>query len=146
LHLARAPGSFIVPPNDEGGDLINGATHSGTIHVGDLDMWSFAASANDGIVVKVGEVTADGNFEPHIRLYAPNGALLGSTTGDIAAEIAVPAPGDGIYRVVVCDTNLGHAGDSLGNTGPYRLHLARSPGAFVVGDEGGVRAPAGTYT
>src|SRR5207253_2066722 len=80
-----------------------------------------------------------GNFEPQIRLYDPAGAQVGSSVGDLAAEIAVTAPSSGTYTVVVSDGNLAHSGDSLGNTGTYRLHLARSPGAFVVsgGDEGG---------
>src|SRR5438128_2599479 len=146
LHLAKSPGAFVVSGGDEGGDLINGATQDGSIHTGDLDMWSFTASAGDSIVVRVGEVTDGGNFEPQIRLYDPAGAQVGSSAGDLAAESAVTAPSSGTYTAVVSDGNLAHSGDSLGNTGTYRLHLAKVPGPFVVGDEGGVRVPAGTYS
>src|SRR6185295_8992188 len=66
LHLARSGSSFIVPAGDEGGDLVNGAITPGTIHVGDLDLWSFTATAGEGIVVRAGEVTDNGNFEPQV--------------------------------------------------------------------------------
>src|SRR5262249_28027951 len=111
----------------------------GTIHVGDLDLWSFTAAAGDGIIVRAGEVTDDGNFEPNVRLYGPTGALLGSNSGDLAAEVSVTAAASGTFTIVVSDAIRAHSGDSLGNTGTYRLHLARSPGSFTVpaGDEGG---------
>src|SRR2546430_12660239 len=40
LTLAKGPGTFATSPGDEGGDLTNGATHAGTIYLGDLDQWS----------------------------------------------------------------------------------------------------------
>src|SRR5947207_3366029 len=108
-------------------------------------MWIFTASAGERIVVRVGEVTGGGNFEPQIRLYHAAGAQVGSSAGDLAAEIAVTAAGNGTHTVVVSDVKLSHSRVSLGNTGTYRLHLAKVPGPFVVGDEGGVLVPAGTY-
>src|SRR5207247_2359270 len=112
---------------------------------GDLDMWSFTAAAGDAIIVRVGEVTDAGNFEPSVRLYSPSGGLLGSSAGDLAAEVTATAPANGTYTVVVDDWTLAHSAASVGNTGTYRLHLARAPGSFVVGDEGGVRIPPGSY-
>src|SRR5262249_19314220 len=145
LHLAKAPGPFVTSPGDEGGDLVNGATQPGTIHAGDVDVWTFSAGAGDAIVVRVGEVADNGNFEPWIRLFGPTGTLLGTSAGDIAAEITVAAADSGTFTVVVGHGNLAHSGDSLGNTGTYRLHLAVAPRSFVVADEGGVRVPAGAY-
>ena len=36
--LARLPGSFSVPPLDEGGALTNGDVHPGTIDLADVDI------------------------------------------------------------------------------------------------------------
>jgi len=145
LHLAQSPGALTTSANDEGGELVNGATQPGTIHAGDLDLWSFTANTGDALVVRVGEVTDAGNFEPWVRVYGPTGTLLGSNAGDVAAEVATTALDSGTFTVVVADANLSHSGDSIGNTGTYRLHLVKSPGSFVVADEGGVRVPAGAY-
>src|SRR5207249_2177854 len=102
--------------------------------------WSFDANAGDGIVVRIGEVVDDtGQFDPWIRLYGPTGVLLGSQQGYAATEIAVTATNTGTFTVVVADGNLSYP-YLLSDTGTYRIHLAKSPGAFVVdaGDEGGV--------
>src|SRR5262249_40007672 len=112
-------------------------TTPGSIDVGDLDMWSFTADSGDGIVVRVGEVSDNGNFEPWVRLYGPTGVLLGNSAGDLAAEVAVTAAASGTYIVVVGDGNLAHSGDSLGNTGSYRLHLATSAGTVTAARGGG---------
>src|SRR5947199_5136993 len=56
IHLAKSPGAFGMSAGDECGVLANGATQAGAIHSGDLDMWSFAASAGDSIVARIGEV------------------------------------------------------------------------------------------
>src|SRR5262249_11554231 len=95
LHLAKSPGAFTS--GDECGTLATGLTSPGPIDVGDLDMWSFTADSGDGIVVRAGEVTDNGNFEPWIRLYGPTGALLGTSAGDLAAEVAVTAAASGTY-------------------------------------------------
>jgi hypothetical protein len=74
LTLARAPGSFVVSPGDEGGAMTNGAIHSGTIALGELDMWSVTAAAGDSIVLRVGT----SGFTPDLFLYGPDGALIDS--------------------------------------------------------------------
>src|SRR5437764_316145 len=40
LTLAKGPGTFETSAGDEGGPMTNGATHAGTIYLGDLDQWS----------------------------------------------------------------------------------------------------------
>jgi hypothetical protein len=132
LHLAQVPGSFVVSPGDEGGALTNGANNAATISLGDLDVWSFAASTGDNISLRMGATT----FPPRIRLYAPNGALAGeaispsSFTRDVF--LTASATNAGTFTVVVDSTVIGTSGD-------YNLHLAQIPGSFVVspGDEGG---------
>src|SRR5206468_2840921 len=83
LNLAKAPGTITLAPGDEGGPLTNGVKHTGVIEVGDLDMWSFNATAGDSIVLRSG---AD-SFTPFIRLYGPDGAPLATSTA---------APGSGV--------------------------------------------------
>src|SRR5205814_1708826 len=56
LTLAKGPGVFATSAGDEGGDLTNGATHAGTIYLGDLDHWSFTATQGDYIALSMGEV------------------------------------------------------------------------------------------
>ena len=139
IHLAQAPGSFVVPPGDEGGTLTNGADADGTIDVGDLDMWSFHANAGDNIVLRIGEMSDDnGRFDPWIRLFGPDGTLVGSAYSYSAAEIAVTATNTGDYTVVVGDAGLSNP-YYISDTGTYRLRLALMPETFVVppGDDGG---------
>ncbi|MCC7180517.1 MAG: cadherin-like domain-containing protein, partial [Acidobacteria bacterium] len=137
LTLAKTPGTFVVPDGDEGGAMVNGANHSGHIHLGDLDQWSFTAAQGDAITVSIGEVfptELDPGFNPWIRLRSPTGADLGSASGALTAQISVVAPLSGTYTVLVGTGDVG-----LDSTGDYRLTLAKTPGPFVVpdGDQGG---------
>src|SRR5438067_1815753 len=79
--LAKSPGAFVVPAGDDGGPMTNGANYSGTIHLGDLDQWSFQANAGDAISVAIGELTDNNNFTPWIRLRSQDGTELGSSLG-----------------------------------------------------------------
>ena len=125
LHLAQIPGTFVVSPGDEGGPLQNGANNPGTISLGDLDMWSFSANAGDGLMLRMGAT----DLNPWIRLYGPNGALVGEAislrldTRDVFLTHSVT--NSGVYSVVVSSTTGGFSG-------PYNLHLAQAPGAIVV--------------
>ena len=72
LSETHTPGPVTISAGDEGGPLTNGATATGTISTGDLDTWTFTATANDHIGVEIGEVTdTNANFTPWIRLWAP---------------------------------------------------------------------------
>ena len=132
LHLALAPESFIVSPNDEGGALTNGVASPGAILLGDLDMWSFAAQAGNAITLRVGAT----NFTPWIRLYGPTGAFIDATTsGNTFARdgfLTLTATNAGNYTAVVSATYSGQSGD-------YALKLALAPQPFIVGpgDQGG---------
>lgn len=145
LRLAKLPGAFVVPVGDDGGTLINGGNTTGTIDTGDLDLWSFSANTGDSLLLRVGQVTDDnGDFDPGIRLYGPTGLLLDTRSGVAATEIAVTATNSGTFTVVVGDDDISSP-YYLSDTGTYRLYFAKVPGAFVVGDEGAVMAPAGIY-
>ena len=59
----------------------NGGIHTGEILRGDLDVWTFTATAGERIAVHIGQITETDDFRPWIRLWAPNGATLGSQSG-----------------------------------------------------------------
>src|SRR5207344_2420146 len=56
LTLAKAPGGLTISPGDQGGALTNGANHNGEITLGDIDAWTFSATAGDSITISLGEV------------------------------------------------------------------------------------------
>mgnify|MGYP001002979123 CR=1 FL=1 len=132
LHWVKAPGAITITPGDEGGGLVNGAVHAAALTLGDLDAWTFAAGAGDGLMIRMGAT----GLTPWLRLYGPSGALVAEeTSGNNLVrdgEITRQAPATGTYTLVV-------SARYSGQTGPYELHLAKTPGDFVVsdGDEGG---------
>jgi len=132
LSLAKAPGEIFVAPLDEGGPLTNGWKHTGALQAGDLDVWSFDANAGDSIVLRMGAT----NFNPWIRLFGPNGALVGSAAsangGFVDPDLSVKATNTGMFTVVA-------ARETIASSGTYTLTLAHSPGAIFVApmDEGG---------
>ncbi|HEV2749346.1 MAG TPA: hypothetical protein VGV12_02355, partial [Gemmatimonadales bacterium] len=135
LTLAKGPGAFVVSPGDEGGPIDDGASNTGTIYLGDLDMWSFTATQGDYIAVSMGTVgSASAHFAPWIRLVSPTGVLVGNNATLGAAQVAVSAPTSGTYTVIV-----GTFDGFYDGTGSYQLTLAKGPGTVVIspGDEGG---------
>jgi hypothetical protein len=135
LSLAKTPGPITVSPGDQGGPIANGAMHTGEIVQGDLDVWTFTATVGERISVHVGEITEIDDFRPWIRVWAPNGATLGSAFGLGAAQLGdVVAPATGTYLVLV-----GSADSGVNGSGTYRLTLGRSGGSVTVssGDQGG---------
>ncbi len=78
--------------------------------------------------VHIGEITDTDDFRPWIRLWAPNGAILGSQSGMDAAVIDdVVAPVTGTYLVLVGSFDSGFDG-----TGTYRLTMTKTPGPITV--------------
>src|SRR4051812_23728288 len=133
--MAHTPGPITGSAGDEGGPLTNGALHAGEIVQGDLDVWTFTATAGDRIAVHVGEVTqTDADFQPSIRLWSPTGASLGNTWGPDAAQLEAVAPVAGTDLVLDSSADSG-----LVVAGTYRLTMAHTPGPITVsaGDGGG---------
>jgi hypothetical protein len=131
LHLAQVPEAFIVPAGDEGGSLTNGANATGTITLGDLDMYSLTANKGDNINLRVGTTSFDG----WLQLFGPDGRLLVSGTSDGTTDADIDnytATNSGTFTVLVSSWYSG-------GTGTYALHLAQFPEPFVVpsGDQGG---------
>src|SRR4029077_17302601 len=121
LYFAQSPGTFIVPPGDEGGPLTNGGNYDGTIQLGDLDQWSFTANAGEQVVLRIGALTATNNFNPWLRVYGPNGVLVADSGindgGTTAEEVTLTATNAGAFTVLVSDSYFG----TFGGTGAYRL-------------------------
>jgi trimeric autotransporter adhesin len=143
LTLAKTGSPIVVSPGDEGGPMTNGVAHAGNMPIGDLDLWNFTANAGDNLVLRVGQITETNNFAPWVRLYGPNGALLGSDWGAAVGEIALRATNSGTFLVVIA--NYPYYSDAA--SGTYILTLARTGILLVIspGDEGGALSGAGVY-
>jgi predicted secreted protein len=143
LTLGRTGSPIVTSAGDEGGLMTNGLMYTGTIDVGDLDVWSFSAASGDSIVVRMGEAVAGSTLTPELRLYGPDGALISSygASGQ-AAEVTVRATNSGTFTVIASDFSGGFSG-----SGTYRLTLAKAPGVFQVspGDDGGPLNGGGIY-
>ena len=91
---------------------------------GPLDL---TANKDDSIVLNIGEPLVgevDPGFNPWIRLYGPDGALLGTQSGQRVAQITETAPLSGTYTVLVT-SSFANAADGL-----YLLTLVKAPGLF----------------
>ena len=143
LTLAKTGGPIVITDGDEGGLLTNGTTHAGTIVTGDLDVWSVAASAGEYLIVRMGDVGGTNSLTPYLRLLGPDGVLLDSSYGAVAAEVKARATLSGAFTVVVGDASSG-----LSGIGPYQLTLAKTGGQIVVtdGDEGGPMTNGTTHS
>lgn len=139
LHFLNTHGPFIVPAGDEGGALASGGNYAGTNSTGDLDAYSFSASAGERFILRVGSIV----FYPSLSVYSPSGGLVAGDNngsyGDIGLEITATNPGT--YTVVVQNRNLNAA------VGGYTLYFANTQGAYLVppGDEGGAITNGGSY-
>jgi hypothetical protein len=147
LTVAKTPGPYSVSAGDEGGPITNGATHAGTVSVGDLDPWTFQATANDGITISIGEVVGSGaesRFQPWLRLRGPDGALLGDEWDFNAAQLDLRAPLTGTYTLVVTNRQYDYV---QAVPASYLLTVAKTPGPYSVsaGDEGGPMTNGATH-
>ena len=135
MTLTKTSGPISVSPGDQGGPLTNGAIHEGQILQGDVDIWTFSATAGDRISLHLGEITDTDDFRPWLRLWAPNGASLEDIAGVSATVIDdAIAPVTGTYLVQVASFDSGVDGE-----GTYRMTLTKTPGPIAVspGDQGG---------
>ena len=95
LQLAKVPGGFTVPAGDEGGALADGVNTDGSIPVGDLDLWTFAAAPGDHITLQITELSGGAAFTPMIELFDPNGERKEFAQGALGAtnETAIEVGG-----------------------------------------------------
>ena len=120
LYFAHLPGAFGVGPGDEGGSMVAGADSLGTIQLGDLDLWRFTACKGEAINLQVNQLSTTNNFNSWLRLYGPNGVLIGDSGisgSGVVAQVALAATNGGTFTVIVSDSNFG----GFDGTGTYRL-------------------------
>jgi hypothetical protein len=112
ITLARSGTAATVSPGDEGGPLSHGGVHTGTVLVGDLDVWTVSALAGESIVVRMGETVIGSSLTPFLRIFDPAGTVMEDKDTE-EAEVAVTAGIAGTYLVVASDDvrNLTGSGD-----------------------------------
>ncbi len=127
LTMTHTPGPITVSPGDEGGPLTSGVTHTGAITRGDVDVWTFTATAGEPIALQLRETSETDDFRPWMRLWSPTGASLGDTSGLTGADINVAAaPVAGTYLVLVATFDSGFDG-----AGSYSLSLNGASGVVT---------------
>ena len=125
LKLAQEPGQVFVAPGDNGGIMRNGFTYLGTNIVGGLEVWDFYGTPGDSNLWRISSV----NFTPYLRLYGPNGALVG--------EAFTPNPGVRTNFLAYIVTNAGNytlvsSAYYLNQSGTYSLKQSRVPPDLIV--------------
>jgi len=123
LHFMRMPhaGPDVDPFDGDGATLVSNTTTAASMDaLGDLDLYSFQATAGERIILSLGEVTPA--YEPYMELYGPGGALLDTKFGNFSALIEVVAPSTGTYNVLIAEYGDDEPGD-------YHLNYAKVPHA-----------------
>ena len=111
-------------------DLINGGHVSeGIDYAGDVDEYTFTASADDHIEIRMADTSDSENLYPHIELYGPSGGnCLIHNYNPHVAVIAYTITEGGTYTVLLKDTSSNHAA-----IGTYDLYYVKTPGANELG-------------
>jgi len=117
--MVKAPGE----QRDSDGRVIqSGETVNGTLPLGDLDVFTFGASAGDTITLAVGEtVGSDSWFGPKLTLYGPDGAPLGSSWGSSGASVTRRTMLSGNHYAVIEDSQAEYSGN-------YLFTMVKAPG------------------
>lgn len=125
------------------GVLTNGFTQTGTLAIGEQEVWNFTANSGDGILLKLGEAVVGSSLYPRLRLYGPDEVLLGESVGATATEVATRATNSGTFTVVIANAES----FAPGGNGAYRLTLAKTGTAVFVApyDEGGPMTNGAIY-
>ena len=135
LKLGMTAGPVVILPTDEGGELTNGLMNTGTIDIGDMDVWTFHADAGQNIIVRMGELVPNSTLTPYLRLFDPSGALLDSYgSSPTASEVSTRATNSGTFTVIAADVSSFYTG-----SGTYRLKLAKTSSPLLIdaNDNGG---------
>ena len=110
VHFVKVPGVTADATLEAGG------LRYGTLTRGDLDSYTVFAQAGDAIELRVTDTAVSSSLFPAARLYAPDGALLASVSGEITANLSCGVGGactvaqDGAYTLVVSDGRLAFPG------------------------------------
>lgn len=121
IHFVRAPGA------NAGGALPIGGSVAGTIALGDLDSFTFDIQAGESYLIRVSDTRSTALY-PRLTVYDPRGSFVAQNGGLDVAALGAVATQSGTYTVVVADGNSHPA-----QTGDYRVHFVRAPGASAGG-------------
>ncbi len=111
----------VCPPSIGFGETIQ----CSILSTGEMDTYTFAASAGDKVLVRMSR--SSGDIVPEIRVYSPDGTKLCEAYNSFPAEIAsCTLPSPGTYSILADDLLGTHASD-------YFLYLQRlnNPGNAV---------------
>src|SRR5262249_2188332 len=115
LNMARSPAAIFTSPGDEGGVMTNGWKYTGSLSLGDLDVWSFPANSGDNLILRM----AATNYNPSLRLYGPSGTLLGSAgsgvSGNHDVTVSLQSSNSGSFTVVASSFGADGVGNYLIN-------------------------------
>jgi len=95
--------------------VTDGGNYTGSLVRGDLDQWSFQATAGDAVSLTLSEAGANTTFVLRLRVHGPDGSSLGDTFGDTFAQLTFKAPLTGGYTILVSRW------DSADGIGQYTL-------------------------
>jgi lysophospholipase L1-like esterase len=116
-HVGSYDLHFVQKGANEHGVLVNGATASHVIDLGDLDSFSFAGLAGEKINLVVSD-TSNTALTPAVAIRSANGIHLAGTASATIANINFTLPSTGTYSVIVHDSDFNGPGDQ---TGAYSL-------------------------
>ncbi|MEM1222212.1 MAG: putative Ig domain-containing protein [Verrucomicrobiota bacterium] len=101
IHLANVDQPFAIPLDDQGGALSNGPASEGVLSRGDIDLWTFSASAGDNISLRTASMNGT-SYDLQMRVFAPSGALVSEETSarwDVHAGFVAAETGDYVVRL-----------------------------------------------
>ena len=135
---------IVLGTDDSGGSMTNGYMYTGASAVGDMGVWSIAATNGQSLVVRMGKLAATDKLTPYLRLYDPSGVLLSQFgISPSASEVSTRATNSGNFLVIATDNSSYYTG-----SGTYRLKLgqAGAPIVLATGDGGGQLTNGSMYT
>jgi hypothetical protein len=122
VELAVAPATQKTDSNGDGGPIVNTQTKAGNINrFGDIDVFTFTATAGDQFDVTFGDASAASGLHPYLQIFNPAGARIindgtPATNTSVSGIYHIPTGGTGTYTIV--------AQDYFGNsTGAYNMQL-----------------------
>ena len=107
ITAAVAPAA--VAPDLDNGPLASGQSRAGALPLGDVDVFTVAATAGTPFTLNVAE-TPGGSISPSLLVYGPTGVFAGFDDGSSAATVTVNPAVTGTYAAFVYDANADDAG------------------------------------
>lgn len=136
FYFARIPGA------NELGNLSASDFRTESIDLGDIDTWTFSASAGGTLsFVMTDLLTPNTDLYCNVMVYGPDGTRLAQEGGYTTATLNnFPLPATGVYTVVA---TAGHGNGATATTGDYTLDITYTSNIIADGDVAPLGAPDG---